>query len=352
MTTRSPTVATLLHHFEDEVLMFRLRRAVAADPRTVTAQLATTSVRDPLLRAAMAPRLGQVIAASHADAQTLEEWVRIGEMAACRSAPASELVSLAATFRATLTRIAADEFSREPDRLAATLLVVDARLEALLLAAVRAHEDAADEFPVATLIHEISNPMTSILLSLQMIAKHATSEATPRIDLLIQEVQRLRRLLLEARDASSSQMTAIADHDLGVIVQQVVTSEQPTAHAHGVSLHIREAMGHHVVQCDRDRIHQVVVNLLRNAIEAATSRVCVEVSSSTSGGAIVVRDDGPGFSAEVLASLGQPFVTTKPTGTGLGLTIARKLVGLHGGQLDVRNDHGAEVTAAFRRYLA
>jgi two-component system, LuxR family, sensor kinase FixL len=88
---------------------------------------------------------------------------------------------------------------------------------------------------------------------------------------------------------------------------------------------------------DRIQIGQVVINLVRNAAEAMESSEDREliVSTHCAAGAvdIVVSDSGPGLAPEIAGRLFEPFVTSKPTGLGLGLSICRELIEAHGGQL-------------------
>jgi two-component system sensor kinase FixL len=92
---------------------------------------------------------------------------------------------------------------------------------------------------------------------------------------------------------------------------------------------------------DGVQLQQVLVNLLLNALDAvqecpvAHRRICIDVTASDDRGkvCVAIRDHGPGIPAEQLTSLFKPFVTTKPQGLGLGLSISRTIVMAHGGQL-------------------
>ena len=88
---------------------------------------------------------------------------------------------------------------------------------------------------------------------------------------------------------------------------------------------------------DRIQIGQVIINLVRNAVEAmeASEQRELVVATRAADGAveITVSDTGPGIASEIAARLFQPFVTTKPTGLGLGLSICREIVEAHEGQL-------------------
>ena len=93
---------------------------------------------------------------------------------------------------------------------------------------------------------------------------------------------------------------------------------------------------------DRAKLRQVVMNLLRNAAEAAgpDGHVDVQVRDSGDQVEVAVTDDGPGISAEARTRLFEPFYTTKPSGTGLGLAVSRAIALAHGGDIDVANGAG------------
>jgi two-component system sensor kinase FixL len=92
-------------------------------------------------------------------------------------------------------------------------------------------------------------------------------------------------------------------------------------------------------RADRDKLRQVLVNLLENALDAMTAdadgprTLLVAVENGHGTAALRVRDSGPGVPADVLPHLCEPFFSTKPSGTGLGLAIAHRTVEAHGGRI-------------------
>ena len=92
-------------------------------------------------------------------------------------------------------------------------------------------------------------------------------------------------------------------------------------------------------RADREKLRQVLVNLLENALDAMTAEaggprtLSVAVGNGHGAAALEVRDSGPGVPADALSHLGEPFFSTKPSGTGLGLAIARRTVEAHGGRI-------------------
>src|SRR5919204_257379 len=101
------------------------------------------------------------------------------------------------------------------------------------------------------------------------------------------------------------------------------------------------------LRCDRRKIKQVLINLVQNAVEASPpgGEIGIEVEPHPERAAIRVLDRGHGLSAEVAQRLFQPGVTTKPRGSGLGLTIARSIAEQHGGTLTLRGREGGGCAA-------
>ena len=103
---------------------------------------------------------------------------------------------------------------------------------------------------------------------------------------------------------------------------------------------------------DRIQIQQVLINLMRNAIEAmkdSEPRELVVRTALTPERAMLVEvaDTGPGISEEIASQLFKPFITTKPSGMGIGLSISRRIIQAHGGDLNVRRNESGGATFAF-----
>ena len=104
-----------------------------------------------------------------------------------------------------------------------------------------------------------------------------------------------------------------------------------------------------IVEIDPERVKQILLNLVRNALDAATQRVVVRVRRDGAGACLCVTDDGPGISPENRARIFEPFFTTKEGGTGLGMAIVHSLVERHGGTIEIHSDHGTTVAISLQR---
>jgi two-component system sensor kinase FixL len=134
--------------------------------------------------------------------------------------------------------------------------------------------------------------------------------------------------------------------DLQRTIDDVTGLAMVGAEGRAVRLHVELAAGTRQVFIDKVQIQQVLLNLVRNAVEAMQSSARQELAITAweePGGGMVelcLADSGPGLSPEVRAKLFQPFVTTKPEGMGVGLSICRSIVEAHGGRIWVADRPG------------
>jgi signal transduction histidine kinase len=123
----------------------------------------------------------------------------------------------------------------------------------------------------------------------------------------------------------------------------------------GVSLRLEIDDGDHVIDADADRLQQVVLNLVKNALAATPQggSIVVRVEATADVVRLVVTDTGPGIAVEMQTRLFEPFFTTRASqgGTGLGLAVVRAIAVEHGGSVAVRSEpgRGAEFVASFPR---
>ncbi len=203
----------------------------------------------------------------------------------------------------------------------------------------------------ATVAHEINNPIGVVSL----YSQHALSKLSPESP-VYEHLQTIRRSAERCRTTVGGLLKlARQPHperrrvDLHQICREVIDGVAPIAAHAGVrvSTGSRPDVLPLWVRADPDMLHQAVLNLAVNAIEACGDGAEVTVVASEGDGigpavarAIEVRDTGPGIAAEDLARIFQPFFTTKTTGTGLGLSVAENIVKSHGGRIDVESSVG------------
>jgi signal transduction histidine kinase len=197
----------------------------------------------------------------------------------------------------------------------------------------------------AGLAHEVRNPLNAARLQLELLERRLRRMTLdPKLvepsQLANHEIERLTALLDDFLSFARPPELHRRDHDVMEICRQVVDLERPLAQGKNVDL----ALADHapiVAQVDSGKLHQIVQNLVRNALEAAPSggHVSISVHNSLPNSVhIEVRDDGPGIPREVLPRIFEPFFSTKEKGTGMGMAIVHSLVALHGGQVAIASD--------------
>jgi PAS domain S-box-containing protein len=212
----------------------------------------------------------------------------------------------------------------------------------------RAERLAALGTMAAGLAHEIRNPLNSAHLQLN-VARRRLDRSSPRasdsdqvakaIELAEVEMKRLAALVRDFLQFARPQPLRLSQIDLGETACTVVDFMAPEAKARAVQVKL-ESTAQVAIEVDEERVKQVLLNLLRNAIEATgpDGRVGVRIRQVAAMGEITVEDDGPGWDAD--SPIFEPFFTTKDTGTGLGLAIVHRIVMDHGGTLDADSRPG------------
>jgi len=199
----------------------------------------------------------------------------------------------------------------------------------------------------ASLSHELNQPLTAILTSAQ-VAKRALKvsplDATLHAELLekiVTNTKRASQIIDRIRSFIRPSVSRNVTVDLHQIVREVTDLVADEARRCQVHMTLVAAQGPVRVVADPLQISQIVLNALRNAMEALMKVVHreIEVTCSVANGRamVCIRDTGPGMAAETLAHVGTPFFTTKPTGLGLGISISRSIATQHGGTLTLRN---------------
>lgn len=194
----------------------------------------------------------------------------------------------------------------------------------------------------AGLAHEIRNPLNSIALQLSVIERRNARLETDMgirelISIIREEVSRLDALAGDFLQFSRADRVQQGLADLDAAIRHVLTLLEPQAVASGVQLSYEPHAGLPEIPLDAEKMKQVLINLVRNGIEALPEggRVVVRVKVEDESVLLTVEDTGKGLPDDV--DVFQLFLTTKPGGTGLGLSIARQIVAQHGGSISARN---------------
>lgn len=210
----------------------------------------------------------------------------------------------------------------------------------------------------AGLSHEIRNPLNSMGLQFSVLERRVKRRVPADVqpDLLEplaairHELDRLNRLVGDFLDFARPREFAPSPVDLVALAESVRTLLAPQASDAGLQLECHCGPARTIVG-EADRMRQALINLVLNAIQAtpAGGLVRMEVGESNGEVFLAVEDTGPGIPATVRPRLFEPFYTTKPTGTGLGLPIVYSIVRRHGGNLslDEARPRGARFVMKF-----
>lgn len=214
------------------------------------------------------------------------------------------------------------------------------------------------------LAHEIKNPLTPIQLSAERM-QHKLAEKLDGQDAeilqrstetIVHQVEALKRMVNEFSEYARAPKLELHLLDINKLVQEVLALyETENVGAEGdllphIHIHLALASGLPLVRGDSARLRQVIHNLLQNAqdtlIGVAEPVITVRTEMAQSMVRLSVSDNGGGFPDQVRARAFEPYVTTKPKGTGLGLPIVKKIVEEHNGTIQIENilPHGASIS--------
>ncbi len=254
-----------------------------------------------------------------------------------------ELARLSAAFAAMLERLAARQRALEESL---------AQLEATRDELVRSEKLATVGRLAAGVAHEVGNPLASVMGFVEFLRDPRGCPPAQQADLLARmdrELGRIQGTLRQLLDFSRPAPSRIEAVDVAAVCADAIALVGYQKAAATV-----EVAGEASALADRERLRQVLVNLLMNAAQAGAAAVRIELASSADSErvTIAVQDDGPGVDPALVDGLFEPFATTRPAGqgTGLGLAISRRLVEEMGGTLRfVPADTGARFVLELRR---
>lgn len=221
---------------------------------------------------------------------------------------------------------------------------------------------------VASVAHEVGTPLHSIAWHVEALAEEpgATTEMKKRIGIIDEQLNRVVRIIQDLLSSTRQRKPEPTWYSAERLIEPVVALMEAAYHAKGVTLHTDVAHPAPLAWADAEKIHQVLVNLLTNALAATgaggevrvvlaarpasaderDSAACTGRSDLDTMVTLAVRDTGCGMPQEVVERAVQPFFTTKAVGkgTGLGLFLSREVVVAHGGRLTLESEVGKGTT--------
>jgi nitrogen fixation/metabolism regulation signal transduction histidine kinase len=226
---------------------------------------------------------------------------------------------------------------------------------------LQAQRDAAWGEVARRLAHEIKNPLTPIQLSAERMRRKFLGSMNAED---AQILERATHTIIAQVDAMKQMVNAFSEYarapdmhfsrfDLNQLITEVADLYRVQDSSADLKLLLNPLLP--AISADRMRIRQILNNLVTNSLEALEGRpgACIEIETHVAEDgpkqagsvAIVVTDNGPGFQRDLIGTVFDPYVTSKPKGTGLGLAIVKKIVEEHGGRIEADNQRtgGARV---------
>jgi signal transduction histidine kinase len=235
------------------------------------------------------------------------------------------------------------DLARSFNEMTSQLLQTRRRMEEANRRLVQQEKLASIGRMAATIAHEIRNPLTSVKLNVQKVAEEEglAEVISAHLGLSLEGIDQIERFIKELLNFTRVQELALERWPVEQIVEESLKMIKGTLAARKITVETRWDEGLPPVLADADKLRQVFLNLFRNAHEAIGSDGTVSIACDTvaKGGRTMVRikiaDTGPGIPEKVRANIFEPFYTTKPSGFGLGLANARKIVEQHNGTIGV-----------------
>lgn len=193
----------------------------------------------------------------------------------------------------------------------------------------------------ASVAHEIRNPMTSVRGFMQLMQKeNLTKEQHLYISISIEELDRAQEIINQYLALAKPQTDQYETIDLTSVIQQSID----VMHSYAIlnSIHITQQVESSLeIEGLKLEIQQVLINIIKNAIEAIKSEGEIWISAAKNSNGFVsiqIKDNGVGMTEDQIKKLGSPYYSTKEKGTGLGLTVCHQIVKQMGGQIMIKSE--------------
>ena len=209
----------------------------------------------------------------------------------------------------------------------------------------------------AGVAHEIGNPLNSLNIHLQLLERKvrgldgaARAELQESIDISRSEFNRLDSIVTQFLRAIRPTRPRLHPENINSIVEEAVRFFAPEIKDRDMVVEQELRSDLPMLQLDRDQMKQAFYNVIKNSFEAMKNRGILRIRTDMDESHVIVSfiDTGGGISAENLSHVFEPYFTTKPSGTGLGLLIVRRIVREHGGELSIESSEGKGLALIIR----
>ena len=209
----------------------------------------------------------------------------------------------------------------------------------------------------AGVAHEIGNPLNSLHIHLQLMERkvrelddNARAELQDSINVARSEIARLDSIVTQFLRAIRPSRPQLHPENINAIVEETVRFFAPEIQERDVVVEQELRSDLSPLQIDRGQMKQAFYNVIKNSLEAMKRRGVLRIHTDMNDTQVLISfiDTGGGMSAEDLSRVFEPYFTTKPSGTGLGLLIVRRIVREHGGELSIESSEGKGLTLTIR----
>lgn len=197
----------------------------------------------------------------------------------------------------------------------------------------------------ACIAHEIRNPLTSLKGFLQLLQKKANKSDDYYFQIMLEELDRINTIVGELLVLSKPQDIHYEAVKIENLLSRVISLIEPQAKLYSVNMELHEENNLPNLYCEPNLLKQMFINIIKNSIEADSTKVDVEISSPNDKHvSIKIIDNGCGIEEERLKHIGEPFYSSKEKGTGLGMTVSSRIVETHKGSLHITSELGIGTT--------
>lgn len=256
-----------------------------------------------------------------------------------------EIGDLAQSFNAM-----AQEIQEHREHLEKTMQAKTAELKRAQESLLQSEKLASIGLLAAGVAHELNNPLTSILMNVNLLMEEVDEQSDLYGELrrISDDTVRCKRIIDELRDFSRRHELEIRSCDLNEIVKKAVGLILHQVKHSGITMEEPHYGQLPLISCDPGRLQQVLMNVLVNAIQAMPKggSLAVRTGLREKFAEIAIEDTGSGISSEARGKIFDPFFTTKPDGTGLGLSIVYRIMEEHGGKVEIESLTQEEIGAA------
>ncbi len=209
----------------------------------------------------------------------------------------------------------------------------------------------------AGVAHEIGNPLNSLNIHLQLMERQVRKldgtdqpDLRESIEVARAEINRLDSIVTQFLRAIRPTRPQLQPENINSIVEEAVRFFAAEIKDRDVVVEQELRSDLPMLELDRDQLKQAFYNVIKNSLEAMKSRGILRIRTDMDESHVLVRfsDTGGGISTENLSRVFEPYFTTKPSGTGLGLLVVRRIVREHGGELSIESSEGKGLTVTIR----